>query len=112
VKIRVQGERFHRNLLGPNQEPLEVLDLQEAAGVSCHVEGVHEERFGFSNMRTLFATTSSERADNFAHAAEHAFADQAAPTRRGKVFLFASQSERSRENLLTYECRILSTTRE
>jgi hypothetical protein len=65
--------------------------------------GVHEERFGFSNMRTLFATTSSERADNFAHAAKHALADQRAPSRRGKVFLFASQPERSRENLLTHE---------
>jgi hypothetical protein len=65
--------------------------------------GVHEERFGFSNMRTLFATTSGERVENFAHAAEHAFADQRAPSRRGKVFLFASQPELSRENLLTYE---------
>ena len=63
---------------------------------------VHRKQFGFENIRTLFVTTSCKRADNFAHAAEHAFADQRASKRRGKIFLFAPQPALSRENLLTY----------
>ena len=63
---------------------------------------VHREQFGFSNIRTLFVTTSADRAENFAHAAGHAFADQRAPKRRGKIFLFAPQPKLSRENVLTY----------
>ena len=63
---------------------------------------LHRERFGFENIRTLFVTTSADRAENFAHASGHAFADQRAPKRKGKIFLFAPQPALSRENVLTY----------
>jgi hypothetical protein len=63
---------------------------------------LHTEHFGFQNFRTLFVTTSAERAENFAEAADAAFEEQAPPKRRGKIFLFADQSSLAGREPLSY----------